>query len=171
MDPIRIGHISNADVYMDNNRLIGRVREFEVPEISHKMISHETLGMIAVLELPSRVLEALTGKITFDFLDHEVERQTLNPTVTRRWQLHSYVDIWSADGLNREQSHKLITSLGVLPAKSGVLGHTLGEMVNRETEIRVVSLVQKVSTASEPIVEIDAFAQIYRINGANVWPD
>lgn len=171
MDPIRIGHISNADVYMDNNRLIGRIKEFEVAEISHKMVSHEALGMIGVLELPSRALEALTAKITYDFVDHEVERLVLNPTVTRRWQLHSYVDVWNADGLNRDQSHKLITSLGILPAKSGTLGHTLGEMVNRETEVRVVSMVSKVTINETPILEYDGFAQIYRVNGQNVWPD
>lgn len=171
MDPIRIGHISNADVYMDDNRLIGRVKEFEIPEISYKMISHEALGMIAVLELPSRAVEALKGKITFDYVDHDAERLHLNPTVTRRWQLHSYIDIWRAGGLDRDKSHKLITTLGALPAKSGALGHTLGEAVNREVEISIPYLVHKISTSDVPLLELDVFAGIHRINGENVWPD
>ncbi|MFG1409512.1 phage major tail tube protein [Xanthobacter sp. VTT E-85241] len=171
MDPIRIGHITNSDVYMDNNRLIGRVKEFELPEFSYKLISHEALGQIAILELPSRALEAPKGKITFDFVDHEVERLALNPTVVRRWQLHSYVDIWGADGLDRAKSHKLITSLGLLPTKSGALAHTLGEAVNREMEITVPYITQVISTEDVPLLELDVFAGIYRINGENVWPD
>lgn len=171
MDNIRIGHITNADVYMDGNRLIGRVKEFEVSEVSYKMVSHEALGQVAVLELPSRAVEALKAKIVFSFVDHEVERLTLNPTVTRRWQLHSYVDIWGADGLDRTKSHKLITSLGCVFAKGGVLGHTLGEAVNRDMEVSVPFMTQKISTEEVPIFELDVFAGIHRINGANVWPD
>lgn len=170
MTPIQFGHITNADVYIDGNRLVGRVKEFEIPEHGYKMVEHEALGSIGVLELPSRAMEALKGKVVFEYLDQSVERLVLNPTRVIRWQLHSYVDVFGADGLDRSLSHKLITSLSVMLAKSNALGHTLGEAVNRELEVTITAMVQKTSNHDVPVFEYDIFNGIHRVNGEDVWP-
>lgn len=171
MDPIKIGHISNADIYLNNNSLVGRVKEFDPGDLSIKMISHEALGMIGVLELPSRSHDAIKAKITFDFLDHELERQMLNPTKLHRLALHSYVDVFGSEGLDRAKSHRLVSTLGFFFASRSGMGHTLGEMVNHEHEISVPMITQKISTEETPIIEYDIFAGIHRVNGENVWPD
>lgn len=170
MDPIKVGHITNADLYLGTMRLIGRTKEFEIPEFSHKMVTHEALGMIGVLELPSRAVDALKAKVVFEYLDHDVERQVLNPTLTHRWQLHSYVDVFGADGLDRQKSHKLISNVSLMFGKSNGLSHKLGEMIEREIECSVTAFTQKVTSSDVPIIEYDVFAGIYRINGQDVWP-
>lgn len=170
MQPIQLGHITNADVYMDAARLVGRIKEFEIPEVGHKMVEHEALGSIGVLELPSRALEALKAKIVFSYLDVEVERRVLNPTRVIKWQLHSHVDVFGAAGRDAERSHKLISSVGLMFSKSGGLSHTLGEAVNRELEASVTVLIQKTTNSDVPVFEYDLFAGIYRVNGEDVWP-
>ncbi|HEY9212060.1 MAG TPA: phage major tail tube protein [Ancylobacter sp.] len=171
MDPIKVGHVTNADVYLTNNRLAGRCKEFDPGDIGMKMVSHEALGMIGVIELPSRAIEAIKGKIVFDFIDHEVDRTTFNPTTLVRLALHSYVDVWDSEGLNRTKSHRLVTTIGVHFAKISGMGHSLGEAVNRELEISIVMMTQKVTTSEVPVLEYDVYAGIYRVNGENVWPD
>lgn len=171
MDPIKIGHIGNADLYLNNNRLIGRVKEFDPGDFTTKVISHEALGMIGVIEIPARGIEAIESSITFDFLDHEVERIVINPTVVHRWALHSYVDVFDASGLVAASSHRLITTVGVQFVGRSSFGHTLGEMLNHELECRTQTITQKISTSDVPILEYDPFAGVYKINGQSVWPD
>lgn len=170
-DPIRVGHVTQADIYVNGNRLIGRVKEFEIPEFGHKMVSHEALGMIGILDLPSRAVEALKGKIVFDYLDYEADMMMLNPTKVHSWQLHSYVDVFGPGGLDTVRSHKRILTVGVMFAKSNGLSIKLGENVERELEVTVPSLIDRVTSLSNPLLEYDAFNGIYRINGENVWPD
>jgi Phage tail tube protein FII len=170
-DPIRVGHITQADVYIDGNRFIGRVKEFEIPEFGHKMVSHEALGMIGILELPSRAVEALKGKIVFDYVDYEADQLILNPTKVLYWQLHAFVDVFDAAGVNTGKSHKRILTVGVMFSKSNALSLKLGENAERELEVSVVSLIDKVSTVAIPLLEYDAFNRIYNINGVPVWPD
>ena len=171
MDPIKIGQITNADLYLNNNRLVGRVKEFDPGDFSIKVVSHEALGMIGVIELPARGIEAIESTITFDWLDHEVEREVINPTKVMRWAMHSYVDVFDASGLVTSSTHRLVTTVSVQFIGRSSFGHTLGEMVNHELECRTQAMTQKVSTSDVPILEYDPFAGVYRINGANVWPE
>jgi len=171
MDPIKIGHISNADMYMNNNRLVGRVKEFDIGDFTTKVVSHEALGMIGVIEIPARGVEAIESTITFNFLDHEVERLVINPTKTVRWTMHSYVDVFDASGLVEASSHRLITTVALQFVGRSSFGHTLGEMLNHELECRTQTITQKISTSEVPLLEYDPFAGVYRINGENVWPD
>ncbi len=46
-------------------------------------------------------VESIEGKISFEWLDEEVSRSIMNPTKTHKLQIHSYVDIFDADGLKR----------------------------------------------------------------------
>lgn len=168
---IEFGHITNADIYLEGNKLVGRLKNFDIPEHGYKMVEHESLGSIGVLALPSRAMEALTANVTFEYLDHTVERQVLNPTRVVRWQLHSHVDVFGPEGLDRSLSHKLITSVSVMLSKSNALGHALGEAVNRELEVSVTAMVQKVTSSDVPVFEYDIFNNIHRVNGEDVWPE
>lgn len=170
-DPVKLGHITQADVYLDGNKIVGRVKEAQFPEFSHKMVTHESLGQIGVLDLPSRAVEALKMPITFEYIDWELDRLIMNPTRANKLQFHAYVDIFGPDGLDTARSHKIVTSVTVFFAKSNAVSLKLGESANREIETTVTSMVQKVSTLSTPILEYDLFNSIYRINGRNVWPD
>ncbi|MCJ8142967.1 phage major tail tube protein [Ancylobacter sp. A5.8] len=171
MDPIKIGHVSNADMYLANNKLTGRVKEFDPGDFSTKVISHEALGMIGVIEIPARGVEAIESSITFDWLDHEVERLVINPTKVHRWAMHSYVDVHGPEGVIADAGHRLITTVGLQFVGRSSFGHTLGEMLNHELECRTQFISQRISTSDVPILEYDPFSGVYRINGENVWSE
>lgn len=171
MDTIRVGQITNADIYLNDNRLLGRVKEFEVPEFKYKIVQHEALGMIGMAELPSRAVEALKGKINFDYIDSELDSQMINPTKVHYWTMRTRVDIFDAQGLNRDKTHRRVMTIGAMFEQSSALKLKLGENTNREIQVSVISLVDKVSTQDVPLLEFDLFNNILRINGEDVWPD
>lgn len=166
----KIGQITQSDVYINDVDVCGRVAELDLGEIGHTEVEHKTLGMIGVLKLPGRPVEAITGKISFEWLDEEVSRSILNPTKVTKLQLHSYVDVFDGEGLNSDQSHTLITHIGFQMMKTGGRSAKLGENLGQEHDISIGYFVQKVYGADTPIMEFDAWNNIYRINGEDVWP-
>lgn len=164
------GQITQADCYINEVDVCGRVAELDLGEIGHAEVEHQTLGMIGVLKLPGRPVQAIEGKITFEWLDEEVSRLILNPTKVQKLQLHSYVDVFDGEGLNTDQSHTLITHIGFQTMKTGGRTAKLGENLGQEHDISISSFKQSVYGGEVPIIEFDAWNNIYRINGEDVWP-
>lgn len=168
---LKIGQITNADLYVNGEDVKGRVDEFDMGDIGSTEIEHATLGMIGVLKLPGRPVEAITGKIGFEWLDAELERQLLNPTKRHNVQLHSYVDVFDQDGLNSEKSHTIVTHIGFHTMKRGNGTAKLGDAMGTGHDITIPKFIQKVYGDAVPIVEFDVFSGVYNINGEPVWPN
>lgn len=166
----KIAQITNADIYLNGTDVKGRVEEFEFDDIASAEIEHGALGMIGVLKLPGRPVDAIGGKIKFEWLDAELERALLNPTKRHNLQLHSYVDVFDETGLNTEKSHTLVTHVGFHVMKRGGFKAKMGDPIGTEHAITVPSFSQKVYGEATPIIEFDAFAGIYNVNGEPVWP-
>lgn len=166
----KIGQITNADLYLNDTDVKGRVAEFDMGEIGATEVEHKTLGQIGVIKLPGRPVEAIEGKISFEWLDESIERDLLNPTKRHKIQLHSYVDVFGADGLDVDKSHTLVTHIGFHVMKRSGNSAKLGEQLASEHAISIQSFSQKVYGEAVPIVEFDAWAGIYNVNGEEVWP-
>ncbi len=166
----KIANVTNADAYVNGTDVKGRVSELDLGEIGHAEVEHSALGMIGVIKLPGRPVDAIEGKIGFEWVDEEIERNLGNPTKMHKLQLHSYVDVFDADGLNVDKSHTLVTHINFQTMKVGGRTAKLGEQMASEHDICIQSFMQKVYGAETPIVEYDAFNCIYRINGEDVWP-
>ncbi len=170
MKSIQLGHITNGYLYLDDNRLTGRVKEFKLGEISYKMVSHETLGQIGVLDLPSRAVDGLKATIDLQYPDLELDARLKNPTKACTFTLHSYLDIFETKGLDDDKSGRLVSVVTTLPSKKGETTFKLGEAATTNYELSIIGLVQKFSDSSTPIFEYDLFSGIHRINGKDVWP-
>ena len=166
----KIGQITNSDAYFDGEDVKGRLLEFDMGELGSTEVEHATLGMIGVLKLPGRPVEAIEGKASWEWLDEAIERAMANPTKRHNMQLHSYVDIFDENGLNSEKSHTLVTHVGFHVMKGGGRSGKLGEQMANEHTLTVVSFSQKVYGDAIPIVEFDVFNGIYNVNGEPVWP-
>lgn len=167
----KIGQITNADCYMNDTDLKGRVEELDMGEFALTEVEHASLGMIGVLKLPGRPVEAIEGKINFNWVDAEIEKMLLNPTKVVRLQLHSYVDIFGPDGLDVAKSHTLVTHIGFMPLKRGGGTAKLGDKMQSEYAISITSFSQKVYGEAVPIIEYDGWNGIYNVNGEPVWPN
>lgn len=166
----KIGQITQSDVYINGVDVCGRLAELDLGEIGHQEVEHSTLGMIGVLKLPGRPVQAIEGKISFEWLDEEVSRAILNPTQVTKLQLHSYVDIFDGEGRSADQSHTLVTHISFQMMKTGGRTAKLGENLAQEHDISITMFMQKVYGADTPIIEFDAWNNIYNIDGKEVWP-
>lgn len=166
----KLGHITQADCYINEVDVCGRVTELDPGEVAHREVSHGALGMVGVLDLPARPLQALKGRINFEWLDEEISRVIMNPTKVQNLQLHHKVDIHGPEGLDWEASHTVVTHIGFLVLRTGGGNTKLGEPVRRWHSITIPKFIQKVYGEETPLVEIDIWNNIYRINGDDVWP-
>ncbi|EFO32500.1 putative phage major tail tube protein [Roseibium sp. TrichSKD4] len=165
----RYGQIVNAECYLEDNSLVGIVKEFKIPKIEWKTVDIETLGQVAVYKAPTRVMEALTGSMTFQFIEPEIAAQVYNPAKALRFQLHQYVDVNGPDGFDLENSYTLITlvSLRFFGAEFG--GTKLGDLEEQETEFTCHRLLQRVHDSDKTLLEVDVFANTVRNSSGEFW--
>jgi hypothetical protein len=167
---VQTGSITNADILVNGVDIAGRVMELDLGEFGYTEIEHKALGMIGVLKLPSRAVEAIEATPKYEFLEPALKRQIMNPTKTHRLQLHQYVDVNDNEGLNLEQSHTLVHHIGFRTMKTTQGSSKLGENVEMEQNISVISIVTKVYGEEVPILEYDVFNNIHKVDGKDVWP-
>lgn len=167
---VQTGSITNADVLLNGVDIAGRVAELDLGEFGYTEVEHKALGMIGVLKLPSRAVEAIESNIKYEFLEPSLKRQILSPTKTHRLQLHQYVDVSGPDGLDLEQSHTLVHHVGFRTMKTKKGASKLGENVEMENDISITSIITKVYGEEIPILEYDVFNKVHKINGVDVWP-
>src|SRR6056297_2605159 len=85
MSKIQINRLTNANVYMDGNNLLGRAEEINLPQIKHKMSEHKALGMVGSAEFFSGI-DKLECKIKWNSLYPEVLKKAANPFRTIQLQ-------------------------------------------------------------------------------------
>jgi P2 family phage contractile tail tube protein len=170
MQEIRIGQTTNADVYMDGARLVGRIAEFKLDKVGYERIEHAALGMVGKAKLPGRTLEAIDATIKFDWLETDVMLRTAVPNVLTMFQFEKFVDVFDHGGLVVANGYRIITTVGCLFAEEALDALKNGEAVGYETTCSVPYLMVKSTEKDVFIREIDISANINRVNGAEVWP-
>lgn len=165
----RYGKHTNATVYFEDNSLVGICPELELPDFEWKTVDIETLGQVMVLKRATRVMEAMTGSITLDFLEPELGEAFYNPTINHVLQLHEDIDIQGPDGFDKERSYKLITILNMQVFKAPSRTSKLAEGDGQKFEYSVSRLVQRVHDSDKVLLEADAFANTVRNSSGEFW--
>jgi P2 family phage contractile tail tube protein len=168
---IRIGQTTNADVYLDGSRLVGRIKEFEVDKVAYERVTHEALGMVGKVKLPGRTLEPIDAKITFSWLETELMLRTALPNRGMAFQFEKFVDIFDQGGLVAGEGYRIITYATLLFAEEAMDAFKNGDdAIGREHECSVIRYVVKSTESDVFIREFAPFENINRVNGADVWP-
>jgi len=171
MREIRIGQTTNCDIYLDGNRLVGRVKEFEVDKVSYERVTHEALGMVGKVKLPGRTLEPIDAKISFSWLETEVMVRTADPRSAMTFQFEKFVDIFDQTGLVVGEGYRIITTATLLFAEEAIDAFKNGDdPIGREHECSVIRYVVKSTETDQFIREYAPFENINRVDGRDVWP-
>lgn len=160
---VQINQIVNANVYMDGNSLLGKAKEFKLPDIEFEMIEHKGLGLHGTIKLPAG-MAALEGEVVWDSFYPEVRARAYNPYKNIQLQVRSNIQVFDARGLVAEE--QLVTFMNVSFSKT-----TGGSLKNKEaTEhsdtFQIHSIKQLVG--GKEILFVDAFANIFRVSGQDV---
>lgn len=169
-----LGHaqITDAEIYLGDKSLVGICEEFNLPDLEIGQIEHSTLGSVGVFKIPARgQLQPTDGSMVLISPDQELITLSANPRKAVQFQLHSKVDAFDAMGWNIDSSTTIVTHVTALFYKRVFPSGKRGEAGKYTADFSVTRLMQRDFNSATPIVEIDLFSNIYRVNGEDVWPD
>ena len=163
MSKIQINRLTNANVYMDGNNLLGRAEEIQLPQVKHKMADHKSLGMVASAEFFAGI-DKLECKIKWNALYPEVLKKAANPFVAVQIQARASLDTYNTLGRLAE-----VPAIAYISGtfKEFPLG-TLKPQENAEYETTMSVNYAKLIVAGEEIFEIDVLENIYKVDGIDV---
>ena len=165
---MNLKQITQALVYDGETSLRGMVEKLTLEGRKSTEVEHKALGMVGILMLPGRPIQAIKGKIEIGHVDDEYERSLANPAKLQNWQLHQKVDV-DADGYSNEKSHTIVHHVKFYVMEDDGVDMELGEKAKVEYSISVPFLKQTVLGVETPIFELDVFNDVYKVNGQNVW--
>lgn len=163
MAKIEINRITNANIYVNGNSLLGRAEEIKLPDVAAIMAEHKALGMVGKIELPSG-FDKLEGEIKWNSLYKEVAKTVGNPFRAVQLQCRSSVETYGSQG--RIQEVSLVTFLTVM-FKKAPLG-TYKQHDNAEFPSSFTATYVKQVVDGDEILELDYMANIFRIGGQDM---
>ena len=169
---IRIGQTTNADTYLEGNRLVGRINEFKLDKVGYERVTHEALGMVGKVELPGRAMDKLGAKVKWAWLETELMLRTALPNRAVTLQFEKFVDVFDQEGLVVGQGYRVITTTSLLFASETMDALKNGDKngVGLEHDCSVVRYVVKSTETGQFIREYAPFENINRVDGRDVWP-
>lgn len=169
MDAVKVGQLTNADIYWGDGLCIGRFASFERPKLEYEKVKHASLGMVAEFDAPSRQLKAMNGKCEVAFLDLDLLPEAYDPTRGIAITMDAPVDVYGSGGIDLTRGYRLTWHLTVMFGATGSGAHKLSNDWKGEWEYSCLRFVEKASNRQTPLREIDVMAQINRVNGRDVW--
>lgn len=166
MSKIQINRLTNANIYMDGNNLLGRAEEIQLPMIKHRMAEHKALGMIGSAEFFSGI-EKLECKIKWNSLYPEVLRKAANPFRTVQLQARASLETYNSMGKLAE-----VPAIAYLSGtfKEFPLGNIkAGDSAEYETTLAIN--YAKLIVEGEEIFEVDILENIYKVGGSDILQD
>lgn len=161
---ITINTVTNANVFLDGASKLGQASSVELPSLSANMAEHDALGLIGKLEHFAG-FEAMEMTITWNAFYPDSLIRLLDPFKDIGLVVYANMDRRNASGLI-DQVSVAHSVRGVF--KSNGLG-SLKQMENVDGVESMLSVhyVKQVVDGVE-VLEYDARAQIYRVNGEDV---
>ena len=162
MSKIQLNRITNANIYVDGNCLLGQAEEVKLPEISAIMAEHKALGMVGKIELPAG-FDKLEGEIKWNSYYRDVFLKMNDPYTMTQLQIRSSVETYGS--LGRMQQVPLVTFLSVM-FKKNPMG-TFKQNENAEFPSSFACYYVKQQLNGEDMIELDVLANIYKVNGVD----
>lgn len=161
---IAINKLTNANVYVNGNSLLGRASEIEVPNIEFIMAEHEALGMVGKTEFFAGI-EKLESTVKWNSFYSDVYRRTSNPLQAIQMQVRGNLQTFtSAGGLQQEVA--AVVYMTATP--KNIPGGNFKQHENVELETTFNVTYFKLEIGGEVNVELDVLANIFKINGQDI---
>jgi P2 family phage contractile tail tube protein len=162
MSRIQLNRITNANIYINGNCLLGRAEEIKLPDVSAIMSEHKAVGMVGKIELPSG-FEKLEGEIKWNSFYADAWRHVNNPFSMIQLQCRASVESYGAQG--RVSQQPLVTFMSAI-FKKNPLG-TYKQNDNAEFSSAFAAYYVKQVLGGVDQLELDVLANIYKVNGVD----
>lgn len=164
MSKIEVKKITNANIYLGGDNLLGRAEEVSLPVVKAKMVDHTALGLVGVPEFPSGIEKLDGGKIKWASLYPEVLAKAANPFVVYDLQVRGNLETYTSQGRVSEEP---VVALLSASFKSIPMGqYKPRDNAEFETDLAVHYI--KLIAGNVEILEVDVLANIWRARGVDL---
>ena len=163
MGAVTVKRVTNANVYVDGNSILGTVEEATLPDIKYKLSEHKALGMIGVVEFFSGI-DKLEAKLKWNSFYADVLAKFANPFKTLSIQVRASIETYGAAGRTEE---KPLVAYMTVQATNFPAG-SFKQHDNVELESTLGVTYYKLVIDGKDIVEIDVMSNIYKVSGSDV---
>jgi hypothetical protein len=158
-----VNRLTNANIYVNGNSLLGKAEEITLPVIKQKMSEHKALGMVGSVEFPSGI-DKLEAKIKWNSFYADIMKQVANPFASLQIQVRANLENYTASGRTGEVP---VVCIMTSSAKDFPMGNfKQHDNVEAETNLNVTYC--KLEIDGEVIMEIDVLANIYKVDGTDL---
>lgn len=158
-----INRITNANVYVDGNNLLGRVLSMDLPVVKNKMSEHKALGMIGTVEFSSG-LEKMEAKIEWNSFYADAMVRAADPTKTVQLQVRSSLEQYDSSGRSAELP---VVVFLTAQHKDFPLGN-FKQHDNVELSSMLSVTQFRLEIDGRNIIEVDVLANIYKVDGVDI---
>lgn len=155
--------MTNANVYVNGNSMLGKAEEIDLPSITAKLSEHKALGMQGLVELPSG-FEKMEVRIKWNSFYPDAASLMANPFQVVELQCRSSVDSYESG--NRVGQQKFVCFMRgqfkQMPAGQ------FKQNDNVELDSRLTIHYIKIEINNTPKVEFDVMANIYKVDGVDL---
>lgn len=162
MGQITVKRVTNANVYVDGNSLLGKSEEVSLPDVKYKTADHNGLGMIGDVEFFSGI-EKMEAKIKWNSFYEDVLLKVANPFVPLSMQIRSSIETYGSAGRSEKPLVAYITG----QSKNFPAGN-FKKHDNVESESTFSVTYYKLVIDGKDIIEIDVLSNIYKVNGVDI---
>jgi hypothetical protein len=161
---MEISKIYQSNIYLDGtNSLLGKASEVTLPDIVAVTDTHQALGMIGKVELPSG-LDVLVTKIKWTSFWADRIAMGANPFKAHKLQVRANVETFGADGRTGEEA---LVALLTCRFKKSPLG-VFAPQANPQFEDELATTYVKVTLGKRELLEVDVIENIWRANGVDI---
>lgn len=158
-----IKRVTNANIYMDGNSLLGRAEEITAPVIKHKMSEHKALGMVGTVEFFSGI-EKIESKVKWNSFYYDVLRKIGNPLKPVQLQVRSSLETYDSSGRKAEVPVVIYMTATSKDFPTG----SFKQNDNVELETNFSVSYCKMEINGVPTLEVDLLANIYKVDGVDI---
>ena len=163
MSGIKFRQVTNGNVYMDGNSMLGKVTDVELPEVEFKTSDRQPLGMFGTFQTING-LDKMEAQLNFESVFEDVAVKIANPKKRVAIQVRSSVEDTDSTGMSAELP--LVTHLGGFFKKFPLGKIKQGDNAEFSSTMSV-SYVKQVLDGRD-LVEIDVMANVYKVNGEDI---
>lgn len=163
MAAIKVNRLTNANIYVEGNSLLGQAEEVNLPEIQNTLSEHKALGMIGKLELFSGI-DKMEASIKWNSFYPDTLVQFADPRKALKIQVRSSLESHDSSGLVSE-----------VPCVAFITGQpknfpagNFKQHDNVEATSKMTVTAYKLEIDGRVIVEYDALANIYIVDGVDI---
>lgn len=158
-----IKKLTNANVYLDGNSLLGKAEEITLPDLTGKMASHKALGMVGETEFWAG-LDKMEMRIKWNSMYPDVMKKTANPVKSYSLQLRSSLETHDSTGRTAQDP--------VVCYVTGTFKKHPGGAFKQHDNVELENMLNvtyiKLEIKGEEIFMVDVLANIYRVGGEDI---